>query len=201
MDKKVILVGGFHEIIELCEEIGLDIIGIFDNYLTGKYLGYPILGTDENAEKIFKQYANIPLVITPDIPAVRENLFDLYAGIGYKFKTLISPYAKISKTAIIGEGAVIQHGVNVSSFVKIGAFVKLNIYSNVMHDAIVEDYTTIAPNAVILGKVHIKKGAYIGANSTVLLEKIIGSSSVIGAGAVVTKDVKDFITVKGIPAK
>ena len=50
-------------------------------------------------------------------------------------------------------------------------------------------------------KTHIKNGASIGANSTILPGIVIGKNSLVGAGSVVTKDVPDFSVVIGNPAK
>lgn len=200
MDKQIILVGAFHEMIELCQECGFDIIGYIDNkensMLAGKYLG-----TDEYVADIFKKYGNIPIVITPDNPQIREKLYKKYKEAGFKFQTIISPSAHISSMAIIGEGTVIQHGVNVSSHVCIGNFVKVNVNANVMHDCVVEDFVTIAPNAVLLGKVKVLSRSYIGSNSTILPSCCVGCTSIVGAGAVVTKDVKSGSVVTGVPAR
>ena len=54
MKDKVILIGGFHEIIEICEIANKIIIGIFDNNLTDNYFGYKIIGTDEDASSIYE---------------------------------------------------------------------------------------------------------------------------------------------------
>ena len=201
MKTDVIIVGGFHEIIELCEECDLNVVGIIDNELKDAYNGVPIIGKDKDAERLFSKYGNCEVIITPDSPKIREKLVNLYKTIGYKFATVISPLAHISKSANIGEGTVIQAGVNVSSATKIGCFCKLNSYSNVMHDNVIGDYTTIAPNAVLLGRVVTGKDSYIGANSTVLPNISIGSGSTVGAGSVVTKDVNENVIVKGVPAK
>lgn len=201
MKTDVIIVGGFHEIIELCEECGLKVVGIIDNELRDSYYGVPVIGKDEDAERLFAQYGGCKVIITPDSPMVREKLVNLYRAIGYKFATLISPLAHISKSADIGEGTIIQAGVNVSSATKIGCFCKLNSYSNLMHDNVIGDYSTIAPNAVLLGRVTTGKGAYIGANSTILPSINIGIGSTVGAGAVVTKDVHSQLVVVGVPAK
>ncbi len=201
MVKDVLLVGGFHEVVELCESCGRNIIGIIDNVLTGDYLGYPIVGTDNDAADLLKNYAHSELVITPDAPSVRKKLVEYYSQLGYKFATIISPEARISKTAVIGEGTVIQAGVNISSFTKIGSFVKLNTNCNIMHDNVIGNYTTVAPNVVCLGRITVGEEAYIGANSTILPELRIGTRSVVGAGAVVTHIVSDNVTVKGVPAK
>ena len=201
MLKKIIIVGAFHEIVELSELCDKEIVGIIDNNKSDKFMSYNILGTDEDAEQIFKNNRGIPLILTPDMPSLRRDLFKYYMNIGFQFTNLISPDATISKSAKIGEGNVIQSCVNISSKVILGKFVKLNSMSNVMHDVIVGDFSTIAPNAVILGKVNIGKLSYIGSNSTILPEKNIGSGAIIGAGAVITKDVVKNTVVVGNPAR
>lgn len=49
--------------------------------------------------------------------------------------------------------------------------------------------------------VHIKKGAWVGANSTILPGVTVGEYAVVAAGSVVTKDVPDYTVVGGNPAK
>jgi sugar O-acyltransferase (sialic acid O-acetyltransferase NeuD family) len=196
----VILIGGFSEIIELCENCRIDVVGIIDTN-TIKKSQYPILGDDTDAEKIFAKYGSVPIIISPDIPQVRKKLAKYYYSIGYKFFNLISPKAEISRSANIGKGVVIQSGVNISSNVQIGEFVKLNIQSNIMHDCSVDNYVTIAPNAVLLGRVKIECECYIGANSTILPDLIVRNNAIVGAGAVVAKEVCENSIVKGIRAK
>ncbi len=197
----IIMVGGFHEMVELCEDCGLNIVGIIDNKMSGTYEGVKIIGTDDDRHEIFKKYGDIPLVLTPDKPAIREKLYHLYKDAGFSFKTVISPTARISRTATIGMGAVIQDKVNVSSHTKIGDFVKLNTMSNVMHDCNVGDFTTIAPNVCVLGRISIGEKCYIGANATVLPDvKIVGNTTV-GAGATVLKTIEEEGVYIGTPTR
>lgn len=199
--KEIILVGGFHEMIELCENAGFNIIGIIDNVLTGKYYGYPVIGTDNDAVTLYKEYPTCEIVVTPDSPRLRKKLVDHYRSAGFSFATIIHPSATVSRFASIGKGTVVQQGVNVSANSSIGEFCKLNTGCNIMHDNIIGDYATIAPNAVLLGYVSVGKLSYIGANSTVLPKISIGEQSIVGAGAVVTKSVQSNIVVAGVPAK
>jgi sugar O-acyltransferase (sialic acid O-acetyltransferase NeuD family) len=202
MSKKVILIGGFCEIIELCEDNYFAIAGIIDNMNVGEYMGYPIIGTDRDAPSLYPDFKDIPLIITPDLPLIRKRLFDCYGALNYKFSSLISQDARISKSALIGHGTIIQNGVNISSEAEIGRFVKINTNANIMHNSKIGNFTTIAPNAVILGKVTIGNECYIGANATILPNINICDNVVIGAGAVVTRSIeKPNATYVGIPAR
>jgi len=83
----------------------------------------------------------------------------------------------------------------------------------------IDDYVLICPRAVLIAhtkhskylepyvgpttvkKIHIKKGAFIGAGSIILGGVTVGEGSIVAAGAVVTKDVPDHVVVVGVPAK
>jgi sugar O-acyltransferase (sialic acid O-acetyltransferase NeuD family) len=199
MGCEVLIIGAFHEVIELAEDNGMEIVGLVDSLIIGSYRGYKIIGTDEDADIFNKDFK---LIITPDLPKVRNRLAVYYKELGFQFAMLVSKEAKISRSALIEEGTIIQYGVNVSSDVKIGKFVKLNTNCNVMHNSIISDFTTIAPYAVILGNVKIGTNCYIGSNATILPNLELCENVVIGAGAVVTKSIADPDSVyAGIPAK
>jgi sugar O-acyltransferase (sialic acid O-acetyltransferase NeuD family) len=198
---RIILIGGFHELIELCNVCEKEIVGIIDNRIKESFLGYEILGADRDAKKIFLKYDKTSAIVVPDNPKVRKRLVESFSKIGFRFSTLLHPAANISKYAKLGNGVVINFGVNISANAVIGDFVKVNTSANVMHDAHIGNYTTLAPNSVILGRVCIEELCYIGSNSTILPGLRIGSCSIIGAGSVVTKDVKNGTTVAGNPAK
>ena len=199
--KKAIIVGAFHEIIELVEESGIEIVGLVDNKKIDSYRNYTILLNDKDGSILSTTYVNIPLILTPDSPLIRYKLYNAYLENGFKFIQLIAPNAKISKTALVGIGTIIQTGVNISSDSIIGKFVKLNSFCNVMHDVQVGDFTTIAPNAVVLGNVIIGKLCYVGSNSTILPNIKISDNVTIGAGAVVTHNIMKPGKYVGVPAK
>jgi UDP-N-acetylbacillosamine N-acetyltransferase len=198
---KVILVGGFHEMVELCEAIGVEIAGIIDPATTGTFLGHAILGRDEDAPKLAARWGAVPVVFTPDAPAVRERLQAAYEQAGFRSRALVHPTALISRTARIGTGTVIQFGAQISSEARVGDYVKVNAGAMIMHDATVGAFSTVAPAAVVLGRVQIGRGCYVGANATILPELTVGDGAVVGAGAVVTRSVPERTIVKGNPAR
>lgn len=199
--RKIILVGGFSEIVELCELSKVEIVGIIDNKLSGKYRGYKIIGADKDARNLYGRFKELPVVISPDKPATRLYLSRLYQRVGFHFCNLVHPKASISKSAELGVGLVIQNGVNVSSDVTVNDFVKINIGANIMHDCAIGKFTTIAPNAVLLGGVGIGQGCYVGAHATVLNNLLVSDGAIVGAAATVTKNVAKNTIVKGNPAR
>lgn len=124
----------------------------------------------------------------------------------------IMPGAKIGKNCIIGKYVSIEKNV------KIGNNVKIQNHVSVFEGVIIEDSVFVGPCVAFTNvkrprirkpgqrprrylKTTIQKGASIGANATILPGITIGQKAMIGAGAVVTKDVPAKTTVIGNPAK
>lgn len=131
-----------------------------------------------------------------------ESLYgsDLYKSNLRPF-TLIHPSVMIGCGSEIGEGTCLAPGAIVTAKAKIGNHVILNVKASVSHDCVVGDFVNINPGATICGTVTVGEGAYIGAGSVVKDKIRIGAWSTVGAGAVVIRDVPDYATVVGVPAK
>jgi sugar O-acyltransferase (sialic acid O-acetyltransferase NeuD family) len=198
---KVIIIGAFSEIFELCDLCGLDVVGYIDDKQYNGARGIRWLGRDSDAEMIINKNPQAQFVITPDMPSIRRRIYLQYKEIGASFITVISPYAYVSKSAETGNGSIIQSGAYLSSNVNLGDFVKVNVKANIMHDSNIGDFTTIAPNAVVLGRVSVGRRCYIGANSTIKQQVKICDDSTIGVGAAVVKDVLEAGVYIGVPAQ
>lgn len=128
--------------------------------------------------------------------------------------TRIWQYAVVLKNAVIGENCNICAHTLIENDVVLGnnVTVKSGVY---IWDGIrIEDDVFIGPNVTFTNdkyprskqypdeflQIHIAKGASIGANATILPNVKIGQYAMIGAGAVVTKDVPDYAIVVGNPA-
>jgi sugar O-acyltransferase (sialic acid O-acetyltransferase NeuD family) len=200
--KRLILVGADIEIIEQIERAGrYSIAGIVDNILTGTYHGYPVLGDDTFLVEHKARYAGALISITLDDVLVREKLYRMYTGHGFRLAQLISKAGTISPLAQPGEGIIIQNGVNIGPGCRFGACAKLNVNANVMHDGHFGDFCTFAPDVVTLGYVETGSHVFFGANATVLPRIRIGDHVIIGAGSVVTKDLEGGAVYAGNPAK
>lgn len=201
MKNKVILIGGFHETIEVFMNSKIIIKGIVDfNDIVAIKYNIPYLGNDDLfvSKKLYKY----PLSITSDKPYVRQMLFTRYfVNNKYQHFDFISKGAILAKSTSIGKHISIMNGAHLSSSVVLGEGVRINCFANIMHDCFIGNFTTIAPNAVILGNVKVGNNSYIGANSTILPNIIIGENSIIGAGSVVTHDIPPNKIYCGNPAR
>jgi UDP-N-acetylbacillosamine N-acetyltransferase len=200
MTEEILIAGADLEIIDLAESLGKPILGIIDVTDTEQdYFGYQILGDDKWLFKNTESMQKHGIAITIDNPKIRKLLFETYLANGFKIEELIGtqPRRGIHK----GIGTVIQNPSHVSVNITLGDCVKINCGANLMHDCKIGNYTTIAPNAVLLGYVEIGSECFIGAGATVLPRVKIGDGVTVGAGAVVTRNVESGKTVKGVPAK
>ena len=78
----------------------------------------------------------------------------------------------------------------VHKFTKLGNNCLLNVNSVVDHECIIGDGVHIMGSSYLAGRVKVNNYASIGANATILPDIEIGENAVVGAGSVVTKNVK-----------
>ena len=129
--------------------------------------------------------------------------------------TRVWAFAHIMKDVVIGEDCNFGDGCFVESGVKIGNRVTVKNHVSVWDGVIIDDDVFLGPNCVLTNdlfprskvyhsenvKTIIKQGASVGANATIVCGVTLGKYCMVGAGAVVTKDVPDFALVVGVPAK
>ena len=116
----------------------------------------------------------------------------------------------IGKSCSFGQNCVIGPNVRIGSGVKVqnnvSIYEGLEIQDSVFLGPSMVFTNIVNPRSFIVRKEEfkktlLKKGCSIGANATVICGNTIGRYALVGAGSVVSKDVKDFALVVGVPAK
>lgn len=129
--------------------------------------------------------------------------------------TKIWQYCVILKNAVIGKNCNINYNVFVENDVIIGNNVTIKSGVQLWDGIKIEDDVFISPNVTFTNdftprskvypqfflKTLLKKGASIGANSTIIGGITIGSYAMVGAGSVVTKNIPDYTLWYGVPAE
>lgn len=130
--------------------------------------------------------------------------------------TKIWHFTHIMEGAIIGENCSIGQNVSIGSKAVIGNNVKIQNNVSIYDEVILEDGVFCGPSCVFTNVINprafisrkdefkktlVRKGATIGANATIICGNELGEYCFIGAGAVITKDVKPYALVIGNPGE
>lgn len=144
----------------------------------------------------------VAVAVAVGSPAARRRVVAEIAATGPReHPVLVHPLAWTGRNVSVGAGSVLLAGVTASTDIEIGEHACINKNAIVGHDAVIGPFATVAPGASISGYARIGEGADIGANSVVVQHHEVGAWSVVGAGAVVTRDLPPDVTAVGAPAK
>lgn len=146
-----------------------------------------------------KNSNNIPIAFGIGNNNIRAKLFKKVKEEGFQVATLIHSSSIVSSSVCIGEGSVIMPNVVINVGSTIGKVVILNSSSVIEHECKIEDFVHISPNVALAGNVNIKELTHIGIGSCVIQGLTVGKNSLIGAGSVIVKNIKDNIKAYGNP--
>ena len=207
--KEIVIIGAGgvgKEVLWIIEQINnikstYRVLGFIDDDKLKKdkeFLGYKILGNLEYLKEI--KYEGGVVVAIANYK-VRKSIVEKLKGLKVNFPIIKHPNVKLHESVEIGEGTIIYEGVIISPNVKIGKQVIISPKCGIGHDSVIEDYVGLLWNVNISGNDFIEEGVLFGSGSTIIQGKKVKKESIIGAGAVVTKDINETGIYKGIPAK
>jgi len=139
----------------------------------------------------------------------------LYRGVVLGLNNIICDLSSIREQCTLGDDVLLGRGVMIQVNTQIGARTKIMDTCHLPGDMIVEEDVFLSTHVCgasenSLGREgakgswsgpHLRRGAYVGVNATLLPGVTIGEEAVVGAGALVTKDVAPATLVMGVPAR
>ena len=204
-DIVIIGAGGFgREVAWLIEDINKvnnewNIVGFVDDNksIQGTEInGYKVVGDIDWLEK-----QEVFVVNAIGNPVIKKKVMDKLDGSKNKYPVLIHPSVICSDRVSFGEGSIICAGNIITVNVEIGKHVIINLDCTIGHDANIGDYSTVLPSVNVSGLVKTEECVSVGTGSAVIQGVNIGRNTVVGAGAVVVKDLPANCTAVGSPAK
>lgn len=192
--------GHAYVIIESFIAAGFTIAGYFDNHeaKTNPYQ-IPYFG--------FEGSVDVPSIVKSDFvfPSVGDNtirakLVMFFEKYHLKQCVLIDPSAKVSYSPSIGLSTYVGVNSIINAQSQIGKGVIINTAAIIEHECIVQDFSHIAPAAVLCGNVIVGKGTFIGANAVVKNNTSICSDVILGAGSVAVKSIEEKGILVGNPS-
>ncbi len=210
MMKKLIIIGasGFgREVAWLVERINRvnptwTLLGFIDDNeeLQGKTVnGYRVLGKTDDVIR----YPEAFFVCAVGASKTRERIITRVKEVNpsIKFGTVIDPSVETSDLVTVGEGSIICAHTIITVNIQIGNHVIINLDCTIGHDAILKDFVTLYPSVNVSGITNIGHAVELGTGMQIIQGKSVGDYSIVGAGAVVVKDIPEKCTAVGSPAK
>ena len=206
MRSVIIGAGTYGEVyLSYLQEAGVEIIGFLDDSkaLHGKLIhNIPVLGGTELLFSL-KNTHQVEAVYCPiGNNKIRVNILERAESLGYQIPNYIHPSVIISSDVSIGKGVYILLGTHIMPYVTIEDYVMISMGVNIAHHSILKKGSFLSTGVNFGASILAKEYSYIGISSTIMTGlKELGTNCLIGAGAVVIKDVPDNAVMAGVPAK
>ena len=175
-------------------------IVFLDDKARGEVFGLPVIGGTDLLGMSLRP-AEYDLAIAVGSNDVRAHLHRRFIAMGFNQPVIVHPTAVIAPNVEIGAGSVVFAQAVVQPDSRIGEGAIINTAATVDHDCRLGGFVHISPGVHLAGGTQVGNGAWVGIGACTRQQIRIGKNAVVGAGAVVVKDISDGLTVAGNPAK
>lgn len=205
--KSVIIGAGTYGEVYLAylQEVGVEVVGFLDDNsdIQGKYIqGVPVIGGIKLLENLQTTHGVKAVYCPLGNNKLRVKFLSYAKSLGYDTPNYIHHSVVISPNVTIGQGVYILLGTSVMPHTVIDDYVMISMNVSLAHHNHIGTGVFLSTGCNFGASIYAKPYAYCGIASTIMTGiKEIGEDCLIGAGAVVIRDVPDKAVVAGVPAK
>lgn len=205
--KSVIIGAGTYGEVYLAylQEAGVEIVGFLDDdpkFIGANVRGVPVLGGIAMLEIIKETYGVESVYCPLGNNKLRVKFLKKAKTCGLKTPNYIHPSVCISPNVTIGEGVYILLGTCIMPHTVIKDYVMISMNVSLAHHNILDEGVFLSTGCNFGANIHAHKYAYCGIASTIMTGlHELGEECLIGAGAVVIRDVEPKAVMTGVSAK
>ena len=205
--KSVIIGAGTYGEVYLAylQEAGVDVVGFLDDSdsMQGTTVrGVPVLGKVDLLETLEGTHGVRAVYCPLGNNRLRVQFLKKARELGYETPNYIHPSVVLSPNVKLGQGVYILLGTTIMPYAEIRDFVMISMSVHLAHHTVLNEGTFLSTGVNFGASMVAEKFAYVGISATIMTGvKNLGEDCLVGAGAVVIKDVPAHAVVAGVPAK
>lgn len=133
---------------------------------------------------------------------IRMKILKSFEDKGFNIPSFIHPQAIIHPSVKLGKAVYVLPGTNIMPLSEVGDFTMISMGVNIAHHTSVSEACFFSQGTNVGASIDIEELAYVGIGATIMTGvKTVGANSLIGAGAVVIRNVPANSVMAGVPAK
>lgn len=205
--KSVIIGAGTYGEVYLAylQEAGVEVVGFLDDSeaMQGASVrGVPVLGKVDLLKTLAGTHGIRAVYCPLGNNRLRVQFLKRARKFGYETPNYIHPSVIVSPNVKIGQGVYILLGTTIMPYAEIRDFVMISMGVRLAHHTVLNEGTFLSTGVNFGASMIAEKFAYVGISATIMTGvKKLGEDCLVGAGAVVIKDVPANAVVAGVPAK
>jgi sugar O-acyltransferase (sialic acid O-acetyltransferase NeuD family) len=186
-------------------DAGVDVRGFLDDTPAkqGQVIrGCPVLGTTDAIERLADlDVSDVYAPLGHNRP--RARFLDRAAAAGLATPSFVHPRAVVAPEVAMGRAVYVLPGTILEPYVVLGDYALVAANVTVSHHTVLGRAVFLSSDVTTAAKMHVGDYAYVGLGATMVTDKcrLVGEDAVIGAGAVVLRDVAPREVVAGVPAR
>lgn len=188
---------------ELADILGYVVKGFYDDdkqKINRGIMGVEVIG--KTSELDYKRIAGKQFIVAIGDNNIRLEVMNNINSLGGETPTLIHPTAIISPSAKIGKGVYIQANAYIWTKVEINDFCIISPNVVIAHHSTIGKACLLSTLSAVGASINVNDKVFLGMGSTIVTGvDTVGQNTIIGAGAVVLKDVDENSVYAGVPAK